>query len=472
MSGAVIFIKDNLHINDTKIEILAGSINVFSLIGSAFAGRTSDWIGRRYTIIFAAAIFFLGAIIMGLAPNYAFLMAGRVVAGIGIGYAIMIAPVYTTELAPASCRGFLTTFPEIFINVGILLGYVSNYAFARLPEHLNWRLMLGVGVVPSMLLAVGVLAMPESPRWLVMQGKLGAAKKVLLKISDSSNEAQLRISEIKLAAEIPDDTDDEIVHVPKRHHGEGVWKELLLHPTPVVRRILIVVVGIHFFQQCSGIDAVVLYSPRVFEKAGIKEKNQLLGATIAVGLIKTAAILVATFLLDRVGRRPLLLTSVGGMIVTLCGLGFGLTMIAHTDEKLVWAIVLCIATILLFVSFFSFGLGPIPWVYTSEILPLRLRAQGASIAAVVNRLLSGVIGMTFLSMYKAITIQGVFFLFAGTCSLAFLFFFFFLPETMGQTLEDMSDLFAKKTAIPLRPQNKAASETNRSVELANGDPST
>ncbi|GMN37439.1 hypothetical protein TIFTF001_006809, partial [Ficus carica] len=246
MSGAAIFIKDDLHINDVQVEVLLGILNLYSLLGSAAAGRTSDWIGRRYTIVLAGAIFFVGALLMGFATNYSFLMFGRFVAGVGVGYALMIAPVYTAEVSPASSRGFLTSFPEVFINGGILLGYVSNYAFSKLPTHLGWRLMLGVGAIPSVMLAVGVLAMPESPRWLVMQGRLGEARRVLEKISDTHEEAHLRLADIKQAAGIPEHCNDDIVQVSKQSHGEGVWKELLVHPTPAVRHILIAAVGIHF----------------------------------------------------------------------------------------------------------------------------------------------------------------------------------------------------------------------------------
>lgn len=118
MSGAIIYIKKDLNISDFKVEIIVGILNVYSLLGSAAAGRTSDWIGRRYTMVVAAAIFFTGALLMGFATNYAFLMFGRFVAGIGVGYALMVAPVYTAEVSPASSRGFLTSFPEVFINFG------------------------------------------------------------------------------------------------------------------------------------------------------------------------------------------------------------------------------------------------------------------------------------------------------------------------------------------------------------------
>lgn len=190
MSGAVLYIRDNLKITSIQVEILVGSLNVCSLIGSLASGRTSDCIGRRYTIVLAAATFLIGALLMGLAPSFIFLMAGRVVAGIGVGYSLMIAPVYTTEISPAMNRGFLSSLPEVFINFGILLGYISNYALSGLPEHINWRLMLGLAAVPAIAVAFGVLAMPESPRWLVMKGRFAEAKLALIKTSDSEEEAE------------------------------------------------------------------------------------------------------------------------------------------------------------------------------------------------------------------------------------------------------------------------------------------
>ncbi|KAM7473659.1 hypothetical protein LguiB_020902 [Lonicera macranthoides] len=399
MSGAVIYIKKDLKVSDVQIEILVGIINLYSLIGAAAAGRTSDWTGRRWTIVVAAGIFFAGALLMGFATDYAFLMVGRFVAGIGVGYALMIAPVYTAEISPASSRGFLTSFSEVFINVGIVLGYVSNYAFSKLPIHLGWRFMLGIGTIPSIFLAITVIALPESPRWLVMQGRLSDARHVLEKTSDSKAEAELRLADIKAACGIPENCIDDIVPIPKHSQDDAVWRKLLIHPTPSVRHILIAAIGVHFFQQSSGIDAVVLYSPRIFEKAGITDDTKKLLFTVAVGTTKTSFILVATFFLDKIGRRPLLLSSVGGMIMSLTLLGVALTVIDHYDGKA-----------------FSVGVA-------------------------VNRVTSGVISMTFISLYKGITIGGAFFLFAGIASLALVFFYTVLPETRGKNLEEVEALF-------------------------------
>ncbi|RCV13724.1 hypothetical protein SEVIR_2G379900v4 [Setaria viridis] len=465
MSGAALYIKKDLKITDVQLEILMGILNVYSLIGSFAAGRTSDWIGRRFTVVFAAAIFFAGALLMGFAVNYAMLMAGRFVAGVGVGYAIMIAPVYTAEISPAAARGFLTSFPEVFINIGILLGYVSNYAFARLPLHLSWRVMLGIGAVPSALLALMVFGMPESPRWLVMKGRLADARAVLEKTCDTPEEAAERLTDIKAAAGIPKELDGDVVTVPKERNGETqVWKELILSPTPAVRRILLSAVGLHFFQQASGIDSVVLYSPLVFKSAGITDDNKLLGTTCAVGVTKTLFILVATFLLDRAGRRPLLLTSTGGMVISLIGLGTGLTVVGHhPDAKIPWAVALCILSILAYVSFFSIGLGPMASVYTSEIFPLRVRALGFAVGVASNRVTSGVISMTFLSLSKAITIGGSFFLYSGIAVLAWVFFFTYLRETRGRTLEEMGKLFGMEDTDMAGEENAAAKE--KTVEM-------
>ncbi|KAL6856188.1 hypothetical protein ACP4OV_018990 [Aristida adscensionis] len=444
MSGAAIYIKKDLKISDVQLEVLAGILNIYSLIGSFAAGRTSDWMGRRYTVVFAAAIFFAGALLMGFAVNYGMLMFGRFVAGVGVGYAIMIAPVYTAEIAPAAARGFLTSFPDLFINFGILLGYVSNYAFARLPLRLGWRVMLGIGAAPSVLLVLLVARMPESPRWLVMKGRLADAMAVLEKTSDTPEEAAERLADIKAVAGIPKDLDGDVVTVPtERKASEAqVWKELILSPTPAMRRILLATLGIHFFQQASGIDSVVLYSPRVFKSAGIADDDHLLGTTCAVGGTKTLVILVGVFLADRVGRRRLFLCSITGMMASLVGLGTGLTVVGnHPDGKVPWAAALCIASILAYVSFFSVGLGPMTGVYTSEIFPLRVRALGFAVGIACNRVTSGVISMTFLSLSKAITIGGSFFLYAGIAALAWVFYFTYLPETRGQTLEEMGKLF-------------------------------
>ncbi|XP_057967118.1 probable polyol transporter 6 [Malania oleifera] len=452
MSGAVLYIEDNLSISTTQVEILVGCLNICSLIGSLASGKTSDWLGRRYTIVLAAVTFLAGAILMGLAPSFTVLLAGRVVAGIGVGYSLMIAPVYSAELSPAMTRGLLTSLPEVFITGGILLGYVFNLALSGLPRHINWRLMLGLSGIPAIAIALGVIAMPESPRWLVMQGRLGEARQVLIKTSETEEEAELRLQEISKAAADANkssptgeiETSLSSTHKSSsasKWRGQGVWKELLLKPSPPIRRILIAAIGINFFMQASGNDAVIYYCPEVFRAAGIHDRRRLVGVTVIMGLAKTSFVLVSALYLDRFGRRPLLLLGSAGMAVSLGVLGLGSMFLGRSEAKPTWAIVLCVIAVCADVSFFSIGLGPITWVYSSEIFPMRLRAQGASLAVSVNRVVSGVVSMTFLSVSKRISFGGMFMVLGGIMVVATLFFYYYLPETKGKSLEEIGDLF-------------------------------
>ncbi|CAN0919465.1 Probable polyol transporter 6 [Linum grandiflorum] len=409
---------------------MAGMLNICALVGSLMAGRISDYIGRRYTIITAAIIFLLGSVFIGWSPNYAIHMTGRCVAGVGVGFALMIALVYSAEVSSARSRGFLASLPECGISIRILLGYISNVLFAKLPLKLGWRLMLRIAAIPSLFLAIGILRMTESPRWLVMQGRLGEAKSILLKVSNSKESV----------AGIDPKCEAETVEVPKKESGgKGVWKELVLRPSPAIRMILIAAIGIHFFKHAVGIKAVVLYSPRIFKKAGVTSKHKLLLATIGVGLTKFTFIVISTFLLDRVGRRSMLLFSMTGVIGALTVMGTCLAILEQHGGG-----GLSIASTDTFVVFFNIGLAPVTWIYSSEIFPLRLRAQGYSIGVAVNRLMNATIAMTFISLYKAITIGGAFLFFVGILAIGWHFFYFMFPEAKERTLEEIEQLFGNR----------------------------
>ncbi|XP_021741531.1 polyol transporter 5-like [Chenopodium quinoa] len=447
ISGAILYIREDLKLSKFQEEILVGSLNVCSLIGSLLSGKTSDLIGRRYTIVLAACTFFAGALLMGLAPSYPYLMAGRVVAGIGVGYSLMIAPVYTAEISPTMTRGFMSSLPEVFITVGILLGYVVNYALSGIPNNWNWRVMLLLAVVPSIGVGLGVFFMPESPRWLVMKKRLSEAKTVLVATSENEEEAEVRLGEITRAWEL---------HEASNFVGQSVWKELLWKPTPGTRRILIAAIGINFFMQASGNDAVIYYLPEVFSAAGIKKKKLLFAINVIMGTAKATFVMISALVLDKYGRRPLLLLSSAGMAVSLSTLGLGSMFLRASGHKPSWAIVVSVIAVCADVSFFSVGLGPITWVYSSEIFPMRLRAQGTSLAVSVNRFVSGVVAMTFLTIATKITFGGMFFVLAGIMVLAMVFFFFTIPETKGKNLEDIGKLF----------ENKKTSDEGREIREA------
>ncbi|KAK3404661.1 hypothetical protein EUGRSUZ_K00968 [Eucalyptus grandis] len=417
MSGAIIFIQEDLGITEVQIEVLVGCLNIISLFGSIAGGRTSDIIGRKWTMGLAAVVFQVGAAVMTFAGSFRALMIGRLLAGVGMGFGGMITSLYIAEISPTISRGTLTSFPEIFVNFGILLGYISNYIFAGLSVHINWRVMLGVGILPSVFIGFALFVIPESPRWLVMQKR-------------DEREAEERLAEIQLAAGAGNDA--------RKHGDKAVWRELLC-PSPPLRRMLITGIGIQCFQQITGIDAAVVYSPAIFKSAGTKGNSNLLAATVAVGVTKTSFILVAIFLIDKVGRKPLLYISTIGMTVCLIIVGVSLSLLKEGVAGA--APLLAILSVCGYVAFFSVGIGPICWVLSSEIFPLRYRAQAAALGAAGNRVCSGLITMSFLSVSRAITVAGTFFIFAALSAASVAFVYVHVPETRGKSLEQIETLF-------------------------------
>lgn len=348
----------------------------------------------------------------------------------------------------------------MFVNLGIIIGYIANYFFSKLLFS-GWRVMLFVGAFSLALLAIAVRTMPESPRWLIMEGRLDDGKRVLARTSDSQREAALQLTNIMEAVGIPRECNAEVVNVQRK----GVWRDLF-RPTRSVRHMLYCAIGIQIARQASGIDTILLYGPRIFEKAGVTFSDDKLLWTIALDSIKTIFILVATFLLDKVGRRWLLLSSIGGMIVSLVLLGKSLNNIEHSDPKHIDQSDMkhkCIASLFIYVASYSVGMGPITSVYNSELFPLRLRAQGCAIAFAANQLMSAIISLAFLLLDKAITLGGAAWFFAAASCIAWLLFFIIMPETLGRTLEEMGQFFGeciqwKSVAREIDMQRSAARE--------------
>uniref|UniRef100_A0A0D9XUI5 Major facilitator superfamily (MFS) profile domain-containing protein n=1 Tax=Leersia perrieri TaxID=77586 RepID=A0A0D9XUI5_9ORYZ len=363
-ASPALFIREDMGLTDEQIEVLSGSKNLFVLASILAAGQ-------RGTLMVANALLMTGTLRQS-------------------------SPASASD-SPSSLRGMLSYLLETFINAGILL---SNYALAGLPVHVGrvdvrqcrdtseLRVELCVSGLPvhvadvgwRVFLAAGVLAMPESPRWLAMRGRHGDRRAVLVRVSDTVAKAELRLEEIRHAFDAT------------AGGGGAVWRELLLRPTATVRRIVTCFVGLHFFPQASGIDAIVLYSPLV-TPASISSNTSVLAATVGLAVVKSCFILVAMLLSDRLGRRPLLLASKGGVPFTLASLVVALCVASPAS---------CVA----FVTAFSVGFGPMTATYTAEIMPLRLRAQGTSLGMAVNRLTCGVVSMTFISLAGGITMSG------------------------------------------------------------------
>ncbi|CAJ1930057.1 unnamed protein product [Sphenostylis stenocarpa] len=426
-------------------ECIERMSHLCALPGSLIAGRTSDYVGRRYTIILACIAFLLGSILMGYGPSYPILMIGNCIVGVGVSFAMVVAPLYSTEISPPSSRGFFTSLPTLSVNTGFLLGYMSNYFFEKLSLKLGWRMMVAVPAIPSLCLILLMLKLVESPRWLVMQGRVGEARKVLLLVSSAKEEAEERLREIKGVVGIEENCTLDIVEVPKKtSSGKGALKELFFKASAPVRRILIAAVGLHLFLRIGGSAVILLYSPRVFERTGITDKSTLMLATVGIGVSKVVFAFISIFLSDKFGRRILLLISAVGLSVTMLGLGICLTIVEHSKEKVFWASSLTVILTYIFVASMSVGIAPVTWVYSSEIFPLRFRAQGLSVCVIVNRITTVVVVTSFISIYKAITMGGIFFMFS-CINIVGLLFYSYLPETKGRSLEDMETIFERNS---------------------------
>ena len=419
ISGAILFIKGEFGLTPFAEELLVSAALVGAVFGSILSGRLTDLIGRRRAILITAGIFAVGSILCALATSIAVLIVGRIAIGLAIGVASYTAPLYISEMAPPKLRGGLVTLNQLAITVGILLAYVVDAAFA---SSENWRVMFAFGVIPAVALELGIAVLPESPRWLLLH--------------DHKQQALEVLSRIRKTNEITAEVADILEHTES---GHGKLADLL---SPVVRRVLFCRVALAIIQQITGINTVIYYAPTIFQQAGFHSAEGAIIATAGVGLVNVLMTVISIPLLDRVGRRPLLLASLGGMSLSLAALGLGF---AVGGAALKWIGVL---SLVVYIASFAIGLGPVFWLLISEIFPLRIRGQAASVATMVNWLSNFLVSLTFLSLLNGLGSVSTFLLYA-VLSLAGLWFCFrFVPETKGVPLERIErDL---RAGIPLR----------------------
>ncbi|KAF8016975.1 hypothetical protein BT93_H2236 [Corymbia citriodora subsp. variegata] len=440
MIGLPIYIKTDLKVGDLHLQVVTAFLGVVTLLGLVLGTYMSNRVGRRWTIVAAAALFFIGPLIMGLAPNYAIFLLGRGVANFGASFAVTIVPIYATEISPAFSRGTLISIPEVCISVGTLLGNTSNFVLSKVTAKKVWPWMLIGGAVPagSVALAFTFHCMPESPEWLVMRGRLDLAKPILTRTCKSEDEAALRLAEMKKAAGIADEdvnTDQNL----------GGWLDIfhpVLHMLECVLHMLVCAVVIQLVQQTCSIDTMMLFAPRFYEKVGINTSFRRYLVTLIVDLLKVLSVLFATVcLVDRLGRRRLLLGSICGVVISLVSFGAFLRFIEASSGRPFWAVVMCFVTGIGYVTSYSIGLGPIAAVYCSEIFPTRLRAQGYAIGVGVKQTVNIILSLTYLSMSKEMTLGGTVLFFASIALVGGLVLYRLMPETSGKNEEEIELLF-------------------------------
>jgi MFS transporter, SP family, galactose:H+ symporter len=426
ISGAILFIKDSFGLAPFAEELLVSAALIGAVGGCILSGRMTDLIGRKRAILVTAAIFILGSIFSAIATNFATLMFGRIAVGLAIGVASYTAPLYISEMAPPNLRGGLVTLNQLAITVGILLAYIVDVAFAGSG---NWRWMFALGVLPAITLEVGIALLPESPRWLLLHQRKAEGLEVLTRIR-SGQDIQAEVNEI-------------IEHAKS---GSGHFVDLI---SPTVLRVILCGVALAVIQQITGINTVIYYAPTIFQQAGFHSAVSSILATAGVGLVNVLMTIVSIPLLDKVGRRPLLLASLGGMCVALVALALGF---AAGGAALKWIGILSLA---IYIASFAIGLGPVFWLLISEIFPLSVRGQAASVATMANWLSNFLVSLTFLSLLKALGDVRTFLLYAALSLVGLWFCLCFVPETKGVPLERIErDL---RSGRPLRDLGKAAS---------------
>ncbi len=412
VSGALLFLKDDFHhITSFQKELVTSLLLVGAAIGAIGAGRVADRIGRRPTILLTASIFVVGVLGAAFSPVFGVLLAARIVIGLAVGSASMVVPMYIGEAAPPKYRGALVSFNQLAITSGILVSYLTDYGLA---SSRNWRLMFGLAAIPAALLFVGMLTQAESPEWLVTHDREDDARRVLSRLRHDGN------------------VDVELASMKEGMQRQNVTVAELLSPR--LRGALTLGVLLAVFQQVTGINTIIYYAPTLLNNAGLGSSSALL-ANVINGGINVGMTLVAIRLLDRVGRRTLLICGTSGMALALFVIA--VTFQVGGSHLTGTAAVVTIVFLFFYTGSFAIGLGPVFWLLISEIYPVRVRAPAMSVATFANWATNFVVTISFLTLLSAITDAGTFFLFGFLSLVALLYFWRRVPETKGLRLEDI-----------------------------------
>jgi sugar porter (SP) family MFS transporter len=415
VAGATRYLKDQFALSSIQEGWAVSVVLVGCMFGAGISGPISDRIGRKRFMLVSAVLFLVSAVGCALPRTMTEFVVFRFIGGLGIGSASILAPLYIAEIAPARIRGALISVNQMAIVTGILLAYFVNWAFAGVGPS-NWRWMYAAGALPSVIFFILLLRVPESPRWLVKQGRESEALGVLSRVN-TADLAAAEVSSIKetLATE------------------KGSLAELF---RPGFRRALLIAVVLAILQQITGINAVLYYAPRIFERAGFTRMSAI-GQSTIVGFVNMLFTIVAIVLVDRIGRKPLLLTAAGGMGVSLLLLGAAFRSQAFSGP-------LILGLILLYIAFFAMAMGPIVWVVMAEIFPTRMRGSAMAIATVILWVSDFAVTLSFPVIADRLNESTAFWLYAAMCAVDFVFMLAFLPETKGKTLEEIEKRWIKE----------------------------
>ena len=410
VSGALLFLKKDFGgLSSFQEELVTSLLLVGAVVGALLAGRLADLMGRRLTVLITAAVFVVGVLLAAFTPTFPLLLVARIIIGLAVGSASMVVPLYIGEVVPPKVRGGLVSLNQLAITSGILVSYLIDYGLSGTG---NWRLMFGLAAIPAGLLFIGMLFQHESPHWLIRQDRIDEARGVLKRVRDS------------------DDIEDEINDVREVSRNQAGLRELL---SPKVRPLLFVGVMLAIFQQITGINTVIYYAPTLLQGAGFGNSAALL-ANVVNGAVNVGMTIVAIWLLDKVGRRPLLLSGTAGMAVGMAIVGCSFLGGEHLHGALA---IVAVVGLLIYTGSFAIGLGPVFWLLIAEIYPLRIRGAAMSVATMANWGANFVVTVSFLTLLTAIDGVGVFFLFGFLTLVALAYFWRKVPETKGRSLQEI-----------------------------------
>jgi SP family galactose:H+ symporter-like MFS transporter len=422
ISGAQQFIQHDFGISDTVLEHIVSWMMLGAAAGAIGAGWMSASLGRKKSLLWGSLVFVVASVICGVGSSVEVLLIGRLILGVSIGILSFTAPLYLAEIAPENIRGAMVSIYQLMITIGIFIAFLSDTAFSYSG---NWHWMLGVIAIPGALFFVGIFALPESPRWLMMRGRKEQATRVLTKLRGNPEVVQREEEEIA-----------EQLRIPQRG-----WHMFLQNKN--FRRSVGLGVLLQVVQQFTGMNVVMYYAPRIFQDMGYQTGAQL-WFTAAVGLTNVLATLIAIGLVDKWGRKPILYT---GFSIMAVGLGVVGTMM-HLGINTQGEQIFTVAMLLVFIVGFAMSAGPLIWILCSEVQPIKGRDFGIAISTLTNWVANFVVGFTFLSLLNNFGHAQTFWLYSGFNVVFLLVTFFLVPETKNITLEHIErNLMAGK---PLR----------------------
>ncbi len=412
IAGVLPFLEDHFRLDAARLGFAAANVSYGAVLGTIAAGPAIHRFGRKKVLIVCAVFYTGSAIMSALATDLTFFNISRVVGGLAIGASIITAPVYVAEIAPPQYRGRLVGLNQFTIVLGISIAYFSNYFLLDIGEH-NWRWMLGVEAVPAALYFLFLLRVPESPRWLVMQGREDVARGIVERLADRAQ-----------AASLLEDIRASLADSPRQARYRELFRGKLA-------RVMTIAILLGLCQQMSGVNAVFSYAPMIFEQAGAATSAAFISAAV-VGVVNLFATVIAIWSMDRFGRRPLLMMGAAGMTLAHLVLA-GSALAGHFEGYLV------LAAIMLFIGSFALSVGPGYWILISEILPNWARGIAISVIQAITSMASIVVVQLFPWQVGALGLAGTFGIYALVTICTIVLVQRHVPETKGKSLERIQD---------------------------------